>query len=244
MSEQVNQPLRGSNEARHSEAHPDGGVQVHEIFYTIQGEGPYAGQPAIFVRLSGCNLRCHFCDTYWADASDPIMRPEQVLSHVNQFRFQHDCNLIVLTGGEPLRQDIQKLLHQLINLGEYHVQIETAGTLWQDCLNRYSSERLTIVVSPKTPKINEEIRWRANAFKYVVKDTDAIGDRGIPITNTQGRGEARQLALPAPGIQVFLSPCDEFDEDRNARNRRKVAELAMYYGHRAGVQLHKLFGVA
>ena len=245
MSEPVNQPLRGSNATRHYESRPDGSVQVGEIMYTIQREGIYAGYPAVFVRLSGCNLRCHFCDTYWADESDPMMTPRMILDHVRSKWPPHNhitLPLIVLTGGEPLRQDIEKLLDELIDCGGYHVQIETAGTLWQRYLNTYSSHQLTIIVCPKTPKINDDIPHRANAFKYVVGHDDKLGERGIPITATQG-GEPRQLALPEPAMPVFLSPRDDFDEEKNRKNRYTVAQVALAYGHRAGLQLHKFFGV-
>lgn len=236
-------PLLGSNTTRHFESNVDGSVQVHEIFATLQGEGPYAGRQAIFVRLSGCNLRCHFCDTYWSDANDPTMRPEQILAQVQALIGERGFSLVVLTGGEPLRQDIAPLLHQLINVGQMHVQIETAGTLWQDCLHRYPASKLTVVVSPKTPRINEVLRWRADAFKYIIRASDMVGERGIPISATQRQEQARQLALPTPGTPVYLSPCDELDEETNRANRAKVAEIAMEYGHIAGVQLHKILSL-
>lgn len=222
-------------------------LQFREIFYTLQGEGPFSGQPSVFLRLTGCNLRCVWCDTKWSDDSDPVQPAKVIAQQVWEV-----CNhagraftrLVVLTGGEPLRQDISLLLHYLIRDRGLKVQIETAGTLWQDCLARYDSSQLTVVVSPKTPVINNRIRARADAFKYVIKGSDKHTDFGIPITNTQDfKAEARALAEPREGVPIYLSPCDEYNEFNNADNRRRVGELAMRYGHIAGLQLHKLLGI-
>lgn len=234
----------GKNPVRKYEAHADGRVQVHEIFYTLQGEGPFAGQPAVFVRLSGCNLRCWFCDTKWDDEGDPVLGCGEVLDRVIKASMGDTrslrTRLVVLTGGEPLRQDVRKLVEQLVGTG-FRVQIETAGTLWQDWLGEQMPPSVTVVVSPKTPTINERLSNRADAFKYVISAAGFLDSDGLPIGSTQRNGTFLPLARPGRRrVPVFLSPMDEYNVDKNAANLRRVGELALKHGYTAGIQLHKL----
>src|ERR1035437_6012166 len=97
-------------------------VIVHSIFYTIQGEGPHAGEPAVFVRLTGCNLRCYFCDTDFEKGD--ALSIEAVVAAVMASADPQVCKLVVLTGGEPLRQQIIPLCRALTAKG-YMTQIET-----------------------------------------------------------------------------------------------------------------------
>ena len=92
-------------------------------------------------------------------------------------------------------------------------------------------------MSPKTPKIDPRVYDHAFAFKYVIRAGE-VGDDGLPVRSTQIPGDNAVLARPRPGVPVYLSPCDEFDEERNQANRRAVAESALKHGYRAGVQLH------
>lgn len=96
---------------------------VNEIFYSIQGESSYAGLPCVFVRLTGCNLRCVWCDTSHAFTEGTEMTVEQILGEVADFR----CPLVEVTGGEPLLQPaVHALLRRLCDLG-YTVLLETNG---------------------------------------------------------------------------------------------------------------------
>ena len=81
----------------------DGGLDVHSIFPTIQGEGPFVGQPAIFIRLAGCNLQCPLCDTEYTEGRIRLSVPvifDAVQEHIRLF-----APLIVITGGEPDKHD-------------------------------------------------------------------------------------------------------------------------------------------
>ena len=99
-------------------------LKVNEIFYSIQGESTFAGWPCIFIRLTGCNLRCRYCDTRYAYEEGDDIPLEDILAKVKGF----DCNLIEVTGGEPLIQDeTPDLISSLIGNG-YTVLLETNGS--------------------------------------------------------------------------------------------------------------------
>ena len=101
------------------------------MFYSLQGEGPYAGTPAVFVRTAGCNLRCPWCDTKYAWSGGREATPEELAETVAETAGRH-AQLIVLTGGEPLLQ-AECLAEMLLELGRRGVRLpvglETNGTL-------------------------------------------------------------------------------------------------------------------
>jgi 7-carboxy-7-deazaguanine synthase len=98
---------------------------VNEIFYSIQGESIYSGRPCIFVRLSGCNLRCSYCDTQYAYEKGEKMEIDRILRKVSELK----CRLIEITGGEPLIQsETPMLVSRLLDNG-YVVMMETNGSL-------------------------------------------------------------------------------------------------------------------
>lgn len=237
--------MYGTNEVRHKEVREDGRLQVNSIFYTLQGEGPYAGWPAVFIRMTGCNLRCTFCDTQWEDEKDPYMTVKEIVDEVMRVRHPK-CRLIVITGGEPLRQDMSQLLPALYRenmTGRLLVQFETAGTLWQDCLFSYLRDGVSLVVSPKTPKINENVHRYAVAFKYVIKEGEVSDEDGLPNCSTQVDRLDALIARPRPFTEVYLSPCDERELWRTQLNEQTVARLAMEFGYIAGLQLHKIWDI-
>jgi 7-carboxy-7-deazaguanine synthase len=98
-------------------------VRVNEIFHSIQGESTWAGRPCVFVRLTGCNLRCTWCDTAYAFYEGAQMEIPAVMDRVRAY----GCKLVELTGGEPLlQQGIHTLIEALLT-EEYKVLIETSG---------------------------------------------------------------------------------------------------------------------
>lgn len=215
----------------------DGKYFVTEIFDTIQGEGPLSGYPAIFVRFATCNLRCHFCDTNFEKKME--MTAEEIYVEVKALH--HKQPVIVLTGGEPLLQPLKQLITLFHDRFQYKlVQIETAGTVYLETLNQVN---IRIIVSPKTPEINHNIRTVAHYFKYVISAKDEhCPETGIPITATQPGGNRTRLALPPPWlrkIDTFLMPQEGPNEDMDA-NYAKVAELSMKHGYRASARIHTL----
>ena len=107
-------------------------MRIAEIFYSIQGEGLLAGVPSIFIRTSGCNLRCHWCDTPYASwkPEGPEMSIEEILKKISEW----DCNHIVLTGGEPMIAPDLPELATVLKKQKKHITIETAGTIFPNSI--------------------------------------------------------------------------------------------------------------
>lgn len=216
---------------------------VQEIFFTIQGEGPYAGRSATFIRLAGCNLRCYFCDTDF-ESSDLQMTEQQILEECQKY----NTKLIVITGGEPFRQNLLKLCTPLWDAG-FEVQIETAGTLWQRGMERgIVDHKLTIVCSPKTGNINQNIEMFCEDWKYIIRKGEVDEADGLPNMSTQKKGESQRIYRATHG-QIWLQPMMEYGEDgeidvdKTMINTQYCGELAMKHNYRVTLQMHKLIGL-
>jgi 7-carboxy-7-deazaguanine synthase len=100
-------------------------LKVNEIFYSIQGESSHAGRPCVFVRLTGCNLRCSYCDTRYAYEEGEDLDIGEIINRVTS----HRCALVEITGGEPLIQkDTPLLIQKLLDIG-FEVLLETNGSM-------------------------------------------------------------------------------------------------------------------
>lgn len=226
----------------------DGTVEVHSVFLTLQGEGPWAGVPAVFVRLSGCNISCPGCDTEYTSVR-VRSTPEQVLNTVRvkgKPTPDHKApELVVVTGGEPFRQDCGPMVKELLAAG-YTVQIETNGLLNPPDGFPMYSPNLSVVVSPKGAQIAPKLRDRLGSgvhLKYVLRAGEVDPKDGLPTAVLEnGRMPAKPPAFVAPW-QIFLQPMDEQDEERNAANRKAVVESCLRFGYRCCIQQHKLLGL-
>lgn len=208
----------------------DGSVlEVKHMFPTLQGEGPFAGQPAVFVRLAGCNLACSFCDTQFEDgremSRDAILESVEELSRDASGHRVRD--LVVITGGEPLRQPIESLCLALLDHG-FRVQIETNGTLY-----RPLDPRVDIVCSPKNTgqgymPVRPDLDARVTAYKFLLSARD---DR------------YRDIPPLRPDVPVYVQPMDEYDPQQNAANLALASRIAMEQGYRLSLQLHKMLGI-
>ena len=100
-------------------------MQINEIFYSLQGEGRLAGTPSAFIRLTGCPLRCRYCDTKyaWDSSKGAAYSIEQIIDQIEQF----DCKYVVITGGEPMTAGQLPQLTQQLKKSAKHITIETAG---------------------------------------------------------------------------------------------------------------------
>lgn len=154
---------------------------VNEIFYSLQGEGYFTGTPAVFIRMSGCNLRCSFCDTDHSKST--LLTLSEIQSQINQYPGRH----IVITGGEPALQIDSALLDALHAQGCF-IQVETNGTHplpegidWITCSPKTSDQgpAATVVLS----KIDEL------KLVYTGQDVEAIA-----------------IAMP-PAQHYELQPC-------------------------------------
>lgn len=232
----------GDNVISPIESHLDGQMlAVQEIFATIQGEGPAAGTPAVFIRLAGCHLACWFCDTEFDTGIGNVISVREIAERV--YAIERESRLVVITGGEPFRQQLLPLMRALWNIG-MDVQIETSGTLWQEwMLDGPYSGYFDIVVSPKTGRVHPGIVDSAVAWKYIVRADEMSDEDGLPLFSTQKRGFRKKLARPPAGMdprKVFLQPCDEHDAAKTAHNLTSAAGACLTFGYRLSVQQHKL----
>lgn len=234
----------GTNERLGIDRGDGSSLIVREVFYTIQGEGPKAGWPAIFVRLAGCNLACSFCDTDFDVAKSKALSIEELVGTICLLS-EGRTRLVVLTGGEPLRQPVAKLLDALV-VRDFVVQIETSGSVYKDWGPNYTRDRVEVVVSPKTMRLAPGVNALAHAWKYIVEHDSSFTERGIPLSKCQGAAEARPLAEPPATVDrrdVFLQPCDHLDEKLNHTALSKTVEACLRHGYRLSLQMHKIVGV-
>lgn len=163
--------------------------RINEIFYSLQGEGRNAGTPAIFVRFSGCNLKCSFCDTKHEQGI--MMTDEEILRNIERY----PSKFVVLTGGEPSLQSDPVFIEKLHQFG-YHVAIETNGT-------RYLPDSIDWVTL--SPKDFDNLRIReANEVKFVVDES--IKDGTLHFLNEHIKAD-----------YYYIQPCDTKDEYRNKK---------------------------
>jgi 7-carboxy-7-deazaguanine synthase len=154
--------------------------EISEIFYSIQGEGPQIGMPAVFIRMSRCNLRCPWCDSKYSLVGGVHMKMQEILDDVDSFK----CPNVVITGGEPMLQPLYDLVVELTNR-ECNIFIETNGSIYDEDLLKLA----TFIVSPKITtgitykaKVAEEYRnnlkkWsRHSTFKFVVDTKDDLDE--------------------------------------------------------------------
>ncbi len=229
--------MKGRNPIRAQQLNDGKTLWVQEVFYSFQGEGPLSGQPAVFVRLAGCNLRCYFCDTDFESSTwNPTL--EELLEEISKIRPDF-CDLLVLTGGEPFRQNIRPLIEALLKL-QLRIQIETNGTLWLDLPKH---EKLMIVCSPKTAQLHPEIVPRINAYKYVIATDELSAHDGLPEMSTQQAGKKTLIARPSGNAEVFVMPMDSDDSQSREQNLKAAADCALKHGYRLTMQTHKLVGV-
>jgi 7-carboxy-7-deazaguanine synthase len=215
-------------------------LSVHSIFFTIQGEGPHTGRPAVFVRLAGCNLQCPGCDTEYTSGRETLKiqeitaRIERTYAHV-----MGTCKpMIVITGGEPFRQNIAMLCQMLSRY--YLVQIETNGTLGFSDIDAFKN--VDIVCSPKAGKVHYDIISHASCFKYVLHHESVSDVDGLPILALD-HSASPQVFRPPLGAPVYLQPMDSKDATTNRLNQEAVLRSCLKFGYILQLQTHKILEV-
>jgi len=232
---------------------PDGFLEVHSIFSTIQGEGPLCGRPAVFVRLAGCNLQCPWCDTDYTSTREE-MHPRTIISRIRTLAPDVLKPLVVITGGEPFRQDLNNLLMLLWEEG-FHVQVETNGTLSPpDCglFTPYGyftssidpNRGIMIVCSPKTGKVHAKILEQACALKYVVEAGDIREEDGLPLHALGHTANPYPARPPEHWYRpVYVQPMDAKDPEKNLFNHKAAVDSCMRFGYTLQIQIHKVVGL-
>ena len=195
-------------------------LKVNEIFNSFQGEGVYAGTPATFLRLSGCNLNCSFCDTDFKDYDELTVSMVKNIIVENMEKYKTD--ILVITGGEPLLQYDE--VNQLINQLNYKVQVETNGTIIKVPLNA------TYMISPKK-EIEKIFKFYKNYdqayFKFIIQDNHDLQQINELIQKYDYNKE------------VYLQPVYQ-----NAQEITKlILKKHLPFKYKISGQLHKYLGV-
>lgn len=225
----------------------EGAYDVHSIFYTIQGEGPYTGRPAIFIRLAGCNLQCVGCDTDYTSGRHWMsllsINEKVVEKALDNISYLTPYPLAVITGGEPFRQDITPLVKELNRVG-FPVQVETNGTL--PIPKGLLDTQCEIVVSPKTSSVQKDVFDNCLAIKYVLSHMHVDINDGLP-TRVLGRsGKDKIVARPPENFdleRIYVQPMDSGLPDVNILNTKAAIDSCMRYGYTLQIQIHKLIGL-
>jgi 7-carboxy-7-deazaguanine synthase len=227
-------------------------LPINELFHSLQGEGKLAGVPSVFVRTSGCNLRCWFCDSYhtsW-EPSHAWLTIDEIVAEIEG----HDADHVVLTGGEPLiHEESQALLERLDDLG-YHTTVETNGTIAVDAPIDLASVSPKLASSTPTPDRDPtgEGEWEqrheerrpdfaalatlvdrySTQLKFVVTGPDDMDEIDRTVERLRERTETT-----IDDSDVLLMPEGQTRADLD-ETREVVADLALAHGYRYTPRLH------
>jgi len=229
-----------------------GDLPINELFQSLQGEGRLAGVPSVFVRTSGCNLRCWFCDSYhtsWEPTHD-WFTVDDVLAAVEEY----DADHVVLTGGEPLIHDSSAdLLERLADRG-YHTTVETNGTVVPDAPIDLASVSPKLASSTPTadrdpdgdgewadrheerrldvPTLAELVETYDTQLKFVVTGREDMAEIERLVERLRDSASAR-----VRDDDVLLMPEGQ-TRDQLESTRKTVADLSLEYGYRYTPRLH------
>lgn len=216
-------------------------MRIAEIFHSVQGEGMLIGMPSIFVRSSGCNLRCSFCDTPYTswNPEGETHSIDKILAAIQGY----DCKHIVITGGEPMiAPDIEPLCLALRQAG-YHITIETAATVFKPIvadLISLSPKLANSVPALETGWAERHDRDRINLPVIQQFLTGYDCQFKFVIDTPSDLAEVKSILQTLPQVspdRVFLMP-QAVDAKTLAEKGRWIAELCKQTGYRFGPRLH------
>ena len=192
-------------------------MKVNEIFYSLQGEGFNTGTPAVFIRFSGCNLECPFCDTQHQEGKE--MTEGDIIEEVSHYK----AHLVVVTGGEPALQLTDSLVEMLHFLGKT-VAVETNGTV------ELPKNVDWITLSPKDAFLGEKAT-------PILKEADEL--------KVVFDGENEPILYENININHrFLQPCDTGDAEKNKEIIEKTIEFCKEHPEwRLSLQTHKILNI-
>ena len=231
----------------------DGALPINELFYSLQGEGMLAGMPSVFIRTSGCNLRCWFCDSYHT-SWEPTHAWLDLDTIVDRVKEHGQATHVVVTGGEPLIHEETVALLDRLSAAGYHTTVETNGTIYCETsidLASISPKLETSTPTPeKDPKTDgewaeqhEERRIDADALsrlvdtydfqlKFVVTDRDDMPEINRLVDRVRDAADTK-----IHDTDVLLMP-EGVTQEQIAETRELTAELAMKHGYQYTPRLH------
>lgn len=203
-------------------------MKVCEIFPSIQGEGSLVGIPMLFVRLTGCNLRCTYCDTKYAYTEGNDFSVEEVLKKIRNFKFKY----VEITGGEPLlQQEVYPLIDNLVR--DFNVVLETNGSILIERVN----SQVKIILDIKTPGSGMSDKNLLDNIKFL-KEKDEIK---FVITDRNDYDWSKNFikSYPTKAKEILFSPAFGLLEPR------KLAEWIIQDGLnvRLNIQMHKYISI-
>lgn len=193
-------------------------MKINEIFYSLQGEGHFTGTPAIFIRLSGCNLKCDFCDTQHQSYTE--ISEEEIIMRIAEYNTAH----IVITGGEPTLQLTASLVEKLHLAGKF-VQIETNGAI------------------PLSHELLRSIDWITCSPKYGKLPALQRIDELKVVFDYRNAGELSIFDNIAAS-QCYLQPCDRNDTIYNQTNVASCVKYILEHPKwKLSLQTHKILSI-
>lgn len=196
-------------------------MKVNEIFYSLQGEGNFTGTPAVFVRFSGCNLNCDFCDTQHNRGIE--MSEDEIISEVSKYPAYH----VVITGGEPTLQLTPSLVNKLHAAGKF-VQIETNGA------------------RPLSDGLDYLIDWVTVSPKYGnVPNIQRIDELKVVYDISHPEHVAKLEKVEARYRNTYyLQPCDRCNSEYNETNLTSCLKYIMEHPKwKLSLQTHKMLNL-
>ena len=200
-------------------------IKINEIFHSIQGESSYVGQPTVFIRTSGCHLRCDYCDTKYAYNEGRSLNLDEIISTVENYGAQYVC----VTGGEPLLQkNIYKLLTLLCDKN-FTVSLETSGDI--DCI--HVDPRVKMIIDIKTPDSGEKDKYHLNNLSEKIKN-DVKTEYKFVICSINDFEWSEEFCLK---YDLFRSSTVLYSPSFNMINEKWLAEKIIEKKSRARLQL-------
>jgi len=201
-------------------------MKINEIFYSIQGEGKWSGIPNIFIRTTGCNLRCSFCDTKYAYEKGEELSINEIFRRIKKY----DCKFVCITGGEPLIQkDTTRLIEELVK-NDYYIAIETNGSI--DLSSLISIDKLMISCDIKCPSSDMHKKMCFGNIK-MLKEKDQLK---FVIKDKKDYNYAKRI------VQKYQPICTIFFQPVWGTNIKNLAEwiLKDNLDVKLGLQIHKI----
>lgn len=206
-------------------------MRVCEIFHSIQGEGELVGYPTIFIRLTGCNLRCKYCDTEYAFYEGKDMSVKEIMNQIRSYRSRYVC----VTGGEPLLQEETSILLKALLDNGYKVCIETNGSLdISDICKRFEKyeENFMISLDIKCPYSGMSDRMKLDNIT-LLREHDQLK---FVVYDEEDYNYAKDL------IRRFKPRCKLIIQPVWGTDYKRIAEFMIEDGinARLSLQIHKI----